>query len=214
MVTPTVTECEYAAQVVHGRSVLAPLRHEKTHGIPVATLHVRGYNHRALDLFMHFASHAASALAIPTSEPVRLPKQRSLWTVLKGPFVHKKNQENFDRVVHKRVMKRWDATEGVVERWLRYIQTYPQPGIGMRVVRWQRAPVGIGRKAVEKTSKARMRSIELENVTDRQRMEEVVKGIVKQEMEAAGLDAKGGQQKKVITQKSEVKEGKDEAPES
>ena len=29
--------------------------------------------------------------------PVVLPTQRSLWTVLKGPFAHKKKQENFER---------------------------------------------------------------------------------------------------------------------
>lgn len=203
MVSPTVTERDYASRIVHGRSVLAPLQHEKTHGIPVATIHVRGYNHRALDFFLHFASHAASALAIPVSQPVRLPTQRSLWTVPKGPFVHKKNQENFDRLVHKRLIKAWDATDGVVERWIRYIQTYPQPGIGLRIVRWRRAPVGIGKKHAERTSKTQMESMKLENITDRQKVEEVARNIVRQEMAAANLGEKAP---KVVVQKNVVQE--------
>ncbi|EJD00412.1 ribosomal protein S10 [Fomitiporia mediterranea MF3/22] len=201
MVIPDVSEREYAAKVIHGRSIFAPIRHEKTHGIPVASLHVRGYNHRELDLFLHFASHAASALAIPVSEPIRLPTQRSLWTVPKGPFVHKKAQENFERKVHKRMLQAWDATDNVVEHWLRYIQTYPQPGVGLRIVRWHRAPLGIGKKHTERTSQAQLKSQELENITNRQRVEEVAKNIVKQEMATAKIDEPTP---KVITQKSEA----------
>lgn len=201
MVTPTVSEREYAAQVVHGRALLAPLQHEKTHGVPVVTLHVRGYNHRALDLFMHFASHAASSLAIPVSSAIRLPKQRSLWTVPKGPFIHKKAQENFERIVYKRMIKAWDATDNVVERWLHYIQSHPQPGIGLRIVRWQRAPVGIGRKHTERTSAGQMESLRLDNITDRQRVEEVARNIVKEEMAAANSRKPAP---KVITSRNET----------
>ena len=203
MVTPEVTEREYASRIVHGRSVLKPLRHEKTHGIPVAVIHVRGYEHRELDLFMHFAAHAASSLAIPVSEMIRLPTQRRLWTVPKSPFVHKKAQENFERRVHKRMIKAWDANDSVVDRWINYIRSYPQPGIGMRIVRWHRAPVGIGRKHAERTSETMLQSQKLENVTDRQRVEELAKTIVKQEMEAAKL---GGAKPKVIEAESEAKE--------
>ncbi|KAL5501032.1 RSM10 [Sanghuangporus vaninii] len=203
MVTPEMTEREYASRVVPGRAVLAPLRHEKTHGIPVAIIHVRGYQHRDLDLFLHFASHAASSLAIPVSEIIRLPTQRSLWTVPKGPFVHKKAQENFERRVHKRMIKAWDANDSVVDRWIHYIRSHPQPGIGMRIVRWQRAPVGIGRKHAERTSTTMLESQRLENITDRQRVEEVARNIVKQEMEAANLEEVAP---KAIKAESETKE--------
>ncbi|KAI5122394.1 hypothetical protein M0805_002945 [Coniferiporia weirii] len=198
MISPTMSEPEFSAQVVHGRSVLTPIRHPKTHGIPVAMLHVRGHDHRALDLFLHFASHAAGALGVPVSAPVRLPTQRSLWTVPKGPFVHKKNQENFDRKVHKRALKAWDATDSVVDRWIRYIQTYPQPSLGLRIVRWHRAPVGIGREHAKSTSEAHKETLRLQNVTDRQRVEEVARQIVQQEMKAANLTP---EKPKVITQK-------------
>ncbi|KAH8109127.1 ribosomal protein S10 [Phellopilus nigrolimitatus] len=198
-------EREFSSKIIHGRSVFQPLRHPKTHGIPVATLHVRGYNHRALDFFLHFASHAAAALGIPVSQPVSLPTQRSMWTVLKGPFVHKKSQENFDRKVHKRVIKAWDATDGVVERWIRYLQMFPQPSIGLRIVRWHRAPIGIGRKHAETTTDTQKETMRLENVTDRERVKKVAKKIVKQETAAANLTPAVP---KVITQKKNVKASK------
>jgi len=187
MLSPTVSEPEYASTVVHGRSILEPHYHPKSHGVPVALLHLRSYDTSALDMFIHFASHAASSLGIPISRPVNLPTQRSLWTVPKGPFVHKKNQENFDRRTHKRVIKAFDATETVVTRWLQYIQAYPQAGVGMRVVRWYRAPLSVGQKYADASSDGQKETMRLENVTDRQRVEELAKQIVAEEMAASNL---------------------------
>ena len=200
MLTPTVSEPDYAATVVHGRAVQDPIYHPKTHGVPVALLHLRSFSTHELDLFIHFASHAASALGIPISRPVSLPTQRSLWTVPKGPFVHKKNQENFDRRTHKRLIKAFDATDTVVTRWLQYIQTYPQANVGMRVVRWYRAPLSIGQKHSDVSSESQKETMRLENVTDRQRVEELAKQIVAEEMAAANL---GPAPVKEIVQKSD-----------
>ena len=135
------TEKEYASQVVHGRGVFQPFYHPRTHNIPVAVLHFRSYTPSQLDLFTHFASHAAASLAIPISQTVCLPTQRSLWTVPKGPFAHKKTQENFERKVHKRVIKAWDADEEVIDRWFKYLQRHMLAGIGMRTIKWQRIAV-------------------------------------------------------------------------
>ena len=203
-------EREKALRVEHGRSVLAPFQHPKTHGIPVVMLHVRGHDHRSLDLFLHFASHAASSLAIPVSGIARLPTQRSLWTVPKGPFVHKKNQENFERKVHKRALKAWDANDAVVERWIRYLQMYPQPGIGVRIVRWHRAPIGIGRKTAAKVSKERMEELHAENVTDAQKVQELARRIVEQEMGKNELEVIAQGAEKEIQKEDKV----DTAPEN
>jgi small subunit ribosomal protein S10 len=97
-----------------------------------------------LDLFTHFAAHAAAALAIPVSRTIYLPTQRSIWTVPKSPFVHKKAQENFERKVHKRAIKAWDADPEVVDRWLKYLQSHMLAGVGMRCTKWERVPVGFG----------------------------------------------------------------------
>ncbi|KAF9045751.1 hypothetical protein BDZ89DRAFT_1155444 [Hymenopellis radicata] len=111
--TSNPSEEQYAAALVHGRSFHAPFKHPQTDNIPVAIIQFRSYHTHLLDLFTHFASHAAASLAIPISGVIMLPKKRSLWTVPRSPFVFKKSQENFERIEHKRAIKAWDADEEV-----------------------------------------------------------------------------------------------------
>lgn len=88
--------------------------------------------------------------------------------------------------MHGRVMKVFDASEGVVERWLEYVKRYPQPGVGMRVVRWTRAPVGIGRGVFEGEEGRRRRvRVKRENRTDGERVRVLAERIVKEELKAA-----------------------------
>ncbi|TFK35875.1 hypothetical protein BDQ12DRAFT_655223 [Crucibulum laeve] len=140
-----VTEEDYAATLVHGRAIHMPFIHPRTNGIPVANLHFRSHHPQLLDLFTHFASHAASALKIPISRVVYLPTQRSMWTVLRSPFAYKKSQENFERRVHKRAIKAWDADPEVVDRWVQYLRKHALGGVGMRVTKWERASLSIGK---------------------------------------------------------------------
>ena len=182
-IPPGMSELEYASSIEHGRSLRPAYQHPRTHNIPVALIHLRSHYPHLLELATHFATHAAAALAIPCSKPAYLPTQRSLWTVLRGPFAHKKSQENFERRVHKRAIKAWDADNQAVERWLTYLQLHPVEGVGMRVVRWHRAPVGIG-KTHEPSE-----SMVLDNVTDKQKVEVLAKKIVEKEMAAAGLSS-------------------------
>ncbi|KAH9475366.1 37S ribosomal protein S10, mitochondrial [Psilocybe cubensis] len=139
----------YAASVVHGRSVHQPFFHPRTHDIPVANIHFRSHHVKLLNLFTHFATHAASSLGIPTSKVVPLPTQRTLWTVLRSPFAHKKSQENFDRKVHKRAVKAWDADPEVVQRWIAYLRAHAMAGVGMRVTTWERLPLGVGSRNIK-----------------------------------------------------------------
>jgi ribosomal protein S10 len=138
------TEEEYAMTLVHGRSVHEPFLHARTHDIPVANIHFRSHHIELLRLFTHFALHAASSLGIPTSGVASLPTKRTLWTVPRSPFVHKKSQENFERRVHKRAIKAWDADAEVVQRWIAYLRTHALAGVGMKVTTWDRVPIGIG----------------------------------------------------------------------
>lgn len=174
-----LTEEQYAAAVEHGRALFEPVYHPRTHGIPAALIHLRSHHVSFLQLFTHFVTHTAAALAIPISKPVPLPTQRSLWTVVRGPFVHKKSQENFDRLTHKRVIKAWDTDPEVVERWVRYLERHALPGVGMRVVRWERAPVGVGKKVAE-TVQAAMQGTKTE-----EKVKKLGEKIVKQELSSA-----------------------------
>ena len=148
-------------------------------------IHFRSYFPHLLDQFTHFASHSASALAIPVSRPAALPTQRSLWTVLKGPFAHKKKQENFERKVHKRVIKAWDADPEVIERWVRYLENHAMGGVGLRVIKWERAKVGVGKDRLEHV-KAQMR---LASATSSDKVKALGEKIVQQELSSNAVDA-------------------------
>lgn len=103
-----------------------------THGVHVATLHLRAHYPFALDIQTRIAMHAASSLKIPTSGAASLPTKTELQTVIKSPFAHKKSQENFVRKTHKRAIKVFDADREVVDLWLRYLRRNAMGGVGMK----------------------------------------------------------------------------------
>ncbi|WVR09563.1 ribosomal protein S10 [Kwoniella sp. DSM 27419] len=123
---------------------LKPIKPE--HGIHVATLHLQSYHPYNLDLTAQFAVHSAQSLNIPTSLPAFLPREKSLYTVLKSPFVKKKAQENFERRTHKRAIKVYDATQEGVDLWLRYLRQNGLPGVGMKAYIHERVELGFGQK--------------------------------------------------------------------
>ncbi|KAI9439424.1 hypothetical protein BJY52DRAFT_1322387 [Lactarius psammicola] len=174
-------ERQWHATVVHGRGVLEPYRHPRTHGVPVAFIQFRAHSPAPIQLAAHFASHAAASLGIPITGVVSLPTRRTLWTVPRGPFAHKKSQENFERRVHARAIKAFDADAEVVDRWVRYLEAHALPGVGMRVVRWHRLPVGIGRSHLQSVV-GRMR---LGRPTNKQKVKELSHKIVEVEGQAA-----------------------------
>ncbi|KDQ52556.1 hypothetical protein JAAARDRAFT_198191 [Jaapia argillacea MUCL 33604] len=182
-----MTEPELSATVIHGRSITEPLYHPRTHNIPVAVLQFRSYFPELLDLYMHFAAHAAGALGIPISKPVKLPTQRSLWTVIKSPFIFKKSQENFERRTRKRAIKAWDADEEVVDKWVKYLERHALAGVGLRVVKWERAPVGVG----EKKLKSVMGQLRLSGsgMTNAQKVKALGEKIVQEELAAAAVES-------------------------
>ena len=95
--------------------------------------------------------------------------------------MHKKSQENFERRVHARAIKAFDADAEVVDRWVRYLEANALPGVGMRVVRWHRLPVGIGRSHL----KSVVGEMRLERPTDKQKVKELGDKIVEAESKAA-----------------------------
>ncbi|KAI0245826.1 hypothetical protein BJV78DRAFT_1287117 [Lactifluus subvellereus] len=98
-------ERQWHATVVHGRGVLEPYRHPRTHGVPAAFIQFRAHHPEPIQLAAHFASHAAASFGIPILGVVSLPTRRTLWT------------ENFERRVHTRAIKAFDADAEVVDRY-------------------------------------------------------------------------------------------------
>ena len=47
------------------------------------------------------------------------------------------------------MIKAWDAEQNVVDLWLQYAQKNSIGGVGIKIVRWERVPVGVGRMRIE-----------------------------------------------------------------
>ncbi|CAG8645355.1 5364_t:CDS:2 [Funneliformis caledonium] len=128
---------------------LEPQRISSKHNIVVCHIHFRSYTPGPMDFFVDFARRTAFHLAIPCSGTIYLPTQRTRWTMPKGPFVHKKSQENFERKTHKRLLTFKDANKNVIDRLLLYLTKYCPPGIGMRVTHWEWEDLGVGKRMLE-----------------------------------------------------------------
>lgn len=135
-----------------GRHVPLP----QTHGVHVATLHLRSYTDSVPDLqfFTSFALRAAKAIGLPTSGAVALPTRTSLFTVPRSPFAHKKSQQNFWRKEHKRAIKVWDGNEQVVNAWLAYLRKEALGGVGMKAQVFTYRPIGWGQELGKDTLEA------------------------------------------------------------
>jgi len=97
--------------------------------------------------------------------------------------VHKKSQENFERRVHKRGIKAWDADPEVVERWCSYLRHHAMGGVGMRVTKWERMPLGIGATRLAHAMHG------LQGSVDSQKIKALGDKIVSEEMSAAREDS-------------------------
>jgi len=128
---------------------LDPQRILPKHNITVCHIHFRSYILGPMDFFVDFARRTAFHLSIPCSGIIHLPTQTTRWTVPRGPFVHKKSQENFERKTHKRLLTFKDANKNVIDRLLLYLTKNCPPGIGMRVTRWEWEDLGVGKRMLE-----------------------------------------------------------------
>ncbi|KAJ7629374.1 ribosomal protein S10 domain-containing protein [Mycena polygramma] len=174
------TEIEYAATVQHGRSIHRPFKHPRTHGLPAAQIQFRSHDILPMHLFVHFATHAAYSLGIPCSRMFTLPTKRQMWTVIRGPFANKKSQENFERKVHRRGIKAFDADPAVIDLWFKYLRRHAMGGVGMRCVKWERLPMGAGQKADTEVKNTLNRNKQL--ATSKSRIKSLGDQIVQREM--------------------------------
>lgn len=111
-------------------SYLRPLRRTATYGQPVCDLQLRSYSVRNVEFMADFAMRAAYYLRLPAKGPTPLPKIVQRWTVLKSSFVHKKSQENFERITLRRLIQIQDGDAEVVKVWLAYLRRYAFWGWG------------------------------------------------------------------------------------
>ncbi|OAA55604.1 tryptophanyl-tRNA synthetase [Niveomyces insectorum RCEF 264] len=128
---------------------LRPLRRECAYGVPCADLQMRSYSVRSLEFFADFALRAAYYLGLPAFGPVPLPRITERWTVPKSPFIHKKSQENFERITMRRLIQIRDGHPETVQTWLAFLHKHAYPGIGMKANVWEYSPLDVGKSMDE-----------------------------------------------------------------
>jgi small subunit ribosomal protein S10 len=92
---------------------------------------------------------AAYYLGLPAKGPVPLPQITERWTVPRGPFVHKKSQENFERKTLRRLIQIQDGHPEVVQAWLAYLEKRAYYGIGMKANVWEWEALDVAKKMDE-----------------------------------------------------------------
>ena len=121
---------------------LKPLKRTPIHGVPTCDLQLRSYSVRNLELMSDFALRAAYYLGLPASGPVPLPRKTERWTVIRSNFVHKKSQENFERITMRRLIQIKDGHPDVVQIWLAYLRKHAYHGVGMKANVWEFEELG------------------------------------------------------------------------
>ena len=121
---------------------LKPLRRKAEYGLPCCDLQIRSYSVRNLEFMADFALRAAYYLHLPARGPVPLPRITERWTVPRGNFVHKKSQENFERITMRRLIQILDGHPETVEIWLAFLRKHAYYGVGMKANVWEHEKLG------------------------------------------------------------------------
>jgi ribosomal protein S10 len=127
----------------------APLRRRPIHGVKSCDLQLRSFSVRNLELQADFAMRAAYYLGLPALGPIPLPRITQRWTVPRSNFVHKKSQENFERVHVRRLVQIRDGDPEVVQYWLGYLCNTAYHGVGMKATLWEHEALGVGKRMDE-----------------------------------------------------------------
>ncbi|KXT13701.1 hypothetical protein AC579_8113 [Pseudocercospora musae] len=113
---------------------LNPLKRSREKGYrdPACELHLHSYSVRNLEMFADFAVRAAYFLNLHARGPSPLPRKTERWTVPRSNFVHKKSQENFERITMKRKITILNGHPDTVAIWLAFLRKHQYYGIGMK----------------------------------------------------------------------------------
>ncbi|KAJ5107559.1 hypothetical protein N7456_004234 [Penicillium angulare] len=128
---------------------MRPLRRKAEYGLPVCDLQLRSYTVENVEFFADFAVRAAYYLNLPVSGPVPLPRIVERWTVPRSNFVHKKSQENFERITLRRLVQIKDGNPKAVQAWLAFLRKHAFYGVGMKANIWEHDSLDVGKSMDE-----------------------------------------------------------------
>ena len=76
---------------------------------------LKAYDHQLLDKSTEKIVKTAKSTGEVISGPIPMPTKRTIYTVLRSPFVDKKSREQFQSKIHKRVVDILNSTPKTVE---------------------------------------------------------------------------------------------------
>ena len=81
----------------------------------IIRINLKAYDHSLLDKSTEKIVRTAKSTGAVISGPIPLPTRRTIYTVLRSPFVNKKSREQFQTKIHKRVVDILNSTPKTVE---------------------------------------------------------------------------------------------------
>jgi small subunit ribosomal protein S10 len=81
----------------------------------IIRISLKAYDHSLLDKSTEKIVRTAKSTGAVISGPIPLPTHRTIYTVLRSPFVNKKSREQFQTHVHKRIVDIVNSTPKTVE---------------------------------------------------------------------------------------------------
>ena len=76
---------------------------------------LKAYDHKLLDKSAEKIIRTTKSTGAIISGPIPMPTKRTVYTVLRSPFVNKKSREQFQTKIHKRVVDIVNSTPKTVE---------------------------------------------------------------------------------------------------
>ena len=81
----------------------------------IIRISLKSYDHSLLDKSTEKIVKTAKGTGAVISGPIPLPTHRTVYTVLRSPFVNKKSSEQFQTNIHKRIVDIINSTPKTVE---------------------------------------------------------------------------------------------------
>ena len=81
----------------------------------IIRISLKAYYHSLLDKSTEKIVKTAKSTGAVISGPIPLPTHRTIYTVLRSPFVNKKSREQFQTNIHKRIVDIINSTPKTVE---------------------------------------------------------------------------------------------------
>ena len=103
----------------------------------VCNLEFQGFMDDHLNFVAFCAKLSAQKIGIPTSKIIHLPVDLKKFHTNKGPFVHAKTKEVFERRTFKRLIQAFDSHPDTINGWISFINDNLPSGINLKATRFE-----------------------------------------------------------------------------